>query len=243
MQHLGKFVACLLVLGLAFQWCYTREVEVEGTYTGPENPDRPSISINSIGRVETKKPEQFGGTCFLLEHGSGVALVSAYHVLAGVSPGSQVTMVSKIPKLAQTSEEPLYLPYRGRLRSGSPLTESKTRGDLTGYRVESLHEMAEALKLTAEPPKVNQPIWVIQLTGPDRSPEGTQAIKGTVHKHSNHLLMIKMIENAPGRWSSGAPVVNAEGEVVGVNVGYAYNPTGSYRMAVPTASLEYLISQ
>ncbi len=220
------------------------EVEVQGTYSGPEKPDPPRVSVNSVGRLSLKGPgklDVFGGTCFLAERSSGNAIVGAYHVMQYAKSETVVTLVSKVPELASGSPEQLPLSGQESASYNNPATTCDAAGDLAGFRVLSSHEKSKALPLAATPPKVGEPLWVVQLAGGARTPTGVSLVRGVVAKHSNRLLLLKMDGRSNVKWTSGAPVVNQKGEVVGVNVGFAEDANGYHRVAAPTESLKALL--
>lgn len=235
-----RVLGCLLLLifGCA------PEVEVEGNYSGPEKPDPPKISVNSVGRLSLKGPGEldiFGGTCFLAERGSGSAIVGAYHVMQYAKPETVVTLVSKIPELAGGDPAQLPLPGQESASYSNPATSCDASGDLAGFRVLTSHQDSKPLPVATTPPKLGEPLWIAELAGGARAPTGVRLARGVVAKHSNRLLLIKMDGRPNVKWTSGAPVVNQKGEVVGVNVGFAEDGTGYHRVAAPTESLQDLL--
>lgn len=241
----AKLIA-LVVFALLASKCYldNREVDVEGTYAGAKEPDPPKVSVNSVGRIHILGPGSLdikGGTCFLLEHRLGTILVGAYHVLSHVQDESTLTLVSKKPELATARPEPLHVPYQDTSDYGSQAIECEARGDLAAFPVKEMHKKAKVLEPSRTPCKVGEPVWILELRGPANAPTGAEALPCEVSKHSNLVLVLRMKAASNVKWTSGAPVINQHGKVVGINVGFFQDQTGYYRIAVPTSSLQALL--
>ena len=224
------------LLGLVLCFQNAREVVSTEVYAGPAQPAAPTVGINSIGRGRLSNGG-FGGTCFLLKNGGQTYLMGAYHVL-GSSTGA--TLVSRIPKLAVAASA-LKVGSQGESSYGREPAEDDARGDLAGFRVSESDPQAQPLSLASSPPQLQEPVWIVELVGPDETPLGSQLRRGLVHRLTNHTLVVKMDQGSPVRWTSGAPVVNQRGEVVGLNVG-EHSGNGMYcRIAVPWHSLRELV--
>lgn len=232
--------AALLLLCLR---CHldSREFPVEGSYSGPTEVNAPEAGVESIGRVDVQGPGNLkfsGGTSFLLQHKAATYVVGAYHVLGSAESDSKITLVSEIPELAVADGTAVEVPHQSEGSYSSELADCRSRGDMAVLRARQTAREAVPLELGYTPPIMGEPVWILQFKSPPgKSPKGAVLLPGKVAYHSNQLLAIKMVRSTDVAWTSGAPVLNAQGLVVGVNIGQYLNQEGTYRIAVPTQTL------
>jgi trypsin-like peptidase len=244
-----KLVFLLAVVFLSGLYMYSnREIPVTEVYTGEKEPAEPTVSVNSVGRPRFAKEdtEMFAGTGFLLEHRLSPVMVGAYHTLRSAdgleAKGIEPSLRSKLSTLAVPKLEPLEVPSQGNSSYEFPANESNARGDVAAFFVKDLHQEAESLKLAVTDAKIGEPVWVVEMRGSAKAPTGIELVPGHVQYHSNKVLVIKMEKQTQVKGTSGAPVVNAAGEVVGVNVGFSQGPDGEYvRLAAPGLTLREMI--
>lgn len=235
---------CILALLLFLVGCRGPKVPISDKYTGEENPEPPEISVNSVGRGHLQGPgdiDIYGGTCFLLEGKESPLIVGAYHVLGSVSSESKLTLASKIPDLATAKGDPVAVASQGNAGFSTTLEDCYARGDLAAYVTDEVNEKAQVLEVAQTDAKPKEPVWVVELQGKKSNIAGCRLAAGTVAYHSNHALVIKMKDVTSVQATSGAPVVNAQGKVVGVNVGFVQNSDGYFRVAVPGEAVRALV--
>jgi hypothetical protein len=233
----------ILLLLLLLVGCRGTRVPITDKYSGKESPDPPDVTVNAVGRAHIEGPGEtdiYGGTCFLLESKSGPLIVGAYHVLNYVKSDSKLTLVSKIPELATPKGDPVDVPYQSTSSYEQIVEECYARGDLAAYRTDEVHKKAQVLEMAMSDVKIGEPVWIVELKGSSGNVKGHKLVPGVVKHHSNHSLVIKLKKKSNVKATSGAPVVNADGKVVGVNVGFSQNPDGYFRIAVPGESVRRL---
>lgn len=244
LPQMVTFRAWALILVFLVVGCRASRVPITGQYEGKESPKAPPITVNSVGRAHIEGPgdtDAYGGTCFLLKGGKGSLLVGAYHVLKRVRPESKLTLVSQIPELALPRGGPLDIAYQGTSSYVQPVEECYARGDLAAFRTDKVAQKAEVLEAAATDAKIGEPVWVVELNGRNGRVTGHKLVQGVVAYHSNYSLVIRMKKVTTVQATSGAPVVNAKGEVVGINVGYFQNEKGYFRIACPGESVRRLV--
>ncbi len=187
----------------------------------------------------------FAGTSFLLEHADGTLMVGANHILKGVnldleSKGIEVGLRSKRKNLAIPFLKRVPIENQGDATYSSPPETSRAQGDLAVLFVKDLNKGAKPMKLGTVDVKKGEPVWIAELQGPMSAPTGVDLVPGVVDYHSSKVLTVKMHRKTSVGETSGAPILNAQGEVVGVNVGVSYSDAGDFRIAVPGASVRAL---
>lgn len=87
--------------------------------------------------------------------------------------------------------------------------------DIAAFEV-NVSSTASPGRLAAIPPKVGEPIWLAVSSGQGNS---KRALEAVVVENTDKTLVFRFSARPDVRYSSGAPLLNAKGEVVGINVG------------------------
>ncbi len=94
--------------------------------------------------------------------------------------------------------------------------EPYSQRDIAAFRADPSASLSPA-KLAVLPPNVGDPIWLVVNLG---SRSTARTLKAVVVEQTERTLVFRYAaRTAPPRYSSGAPLVNRAGEVVGINVG------------------------
>jgi Trypsin-like peptidase domain len=226
MKKLSALIVSILVMVSLVIGCEFVRAKQSDYYTGDPRPVAPRLSIDSIGRA--KMGGGFGGTVFLLETEAGKFVVGAGHVLKNAR--DNLTLFSRIEELAVSTKA--VQPPKG------------FSGDVMAFEVSQAAPEATSFSLATEPPAVGDLLWVVELKGPKRSPKGVKTVRSKVTDYSASSMLLEPEVRTPGDWTSGAPVINQSGEVVGINVGWRSNSDGSFRRTcVPWEPLHKLLTK
>jgi len=106
---------------------------------------------------------------------------------------------------------PMLVLPEANLDAPEPLSD----GDIAAFRVANPQGLAPA-ELAPGPPRVGQPIWLAACKGNGAT---QRAIKAVVVKQDERSLVFRYAENKLPPFTSGAPLIDAQGRVVGINVG------------------------
>ena len=87
--------------------------------------------------------------------------------------------------------------------------------DIAAFEVKATSTISPA-RLAAKPPKVGESIWLAVSSGQANTKRVYEAV---VVEHTEQTLVFRFSSQPNVRYSSGAPLLNANGEVVGINVG------------------------
>jgi hypothetical protein len=168
------------------------------------------------------------GTAFLVEGGGRTYLVTAHHLFGqGGGLPADIAWQDLPTKIAGLRCQP----FAGRRiwTTGAPLA---IPGAAPGENEETLNDIAAfpiqidppmrgfVLKLAAQPPKPRDTVWLLaSLMG--GAPASQMLHRATVAKVSANggLIFLYDNPNLEIRATSGAAILNAEGQVVGVNFG------------------------
>lgn len=94
--------------------------------------------------------------------------------------------------------------------------EPCSQRDIAAFRVAHTARLAAA-KLAARPPKVGDPIWVAAKS---RGPNTARTLSAVVVEQSENTLIFRYATTEPlPPHTSGAPLLDEHGDVVGINVG------------------------
>jgi hypothetical protein len=210
------------VLGYGLVGCSTKPSKPPVAPTLPRNfAVRPAFLLKDGREVEA-------GTAFgaKLDNGKTV-LLSVLHLLGEAGglekdiPAAQVPDVVKTVELYDMGYEKLYGEAgRGLLRDGYPLgsqgDDEDCSGDLIAFELPSQSGVA-ALPLAAQNPKVGETVWVVGKVYTHDGPVADR-YEGTISEVTEKFIDVDMDVPFEVAGFSGAPVVNARGEVVGIVV-------------------------
>lgn len=162
------------------------------------------------------------GTAFVLQTQSGALLVTAHHLFGpdGGGPATEVPW-AQMPARARL-DTCVQFAGEGRWSASAPIALEGARG---GFDEASMLDVAAfptdaapALRLASRQPVVGDPVWLVaQTIGEPRSPGLLH--RGVVAEVTDSYIYFLYDQPISITATSGAPIVNASGEVVGVNFG------------------------
>lgn len=244
------------IIAAAMTWQYSvsqkaREIPVQGTWQGNAAAvAAPRPEQNAMGRLLLKQlGESFlRGTAFILHRDGRPYLVSCYHVLGDNPKGA--TLVRQRDRLGIAAGAVAFKGRTGRFRGNC-----EARGEVTVMPMTSLSPAARQLKLAPAPPQVGQPVWLFHMGWEDemsRRLSGNSQFSGrsfntllsraVVTRSSNQALEMKFDSPPAIEMTSGAPVLDQNGEVVGINVGSCLRDGTVTGLAAPHQSLQAAFS-
>jgi hypothetical protein len=158
---------------------------------------------------------QTAGQAFLISvphrFRSEIFLVSCFHVL-GDRPAELIGVAAisaETPPRMISSALPLPNPRAARVHNRS------AAGDLSLFRIRA-SERAATLHLASQSPKVNERVWLFaQAFGEARARLHGATIRGVTREYLDYVFDESEVEFGG---TSGAPILNEAGEVVGINV-------------------------
>jgi S1-C subfamily serine protease len=227
----------LLLLAFAGAWWwYTNEpaeVAVAERWDGPVVSTAPVVDEQAIGRP-VFADGSIRGTAFILDWNEHPYLVSAYHVV-GLFPG--VISLKKEAVLLAVAERPLWIKGSNGEAEGNSVS---TPHDMSVVPVTSLPVASRHFKPALKPPRVGQPVWLCYLPLSGSTPrvdQPMQCASAAVTRSTNKALEF-LFDKAPViDATSGAPVVDQDGDVVGINVGQVLGDGKARGYATPYSSL------
>lgn len=105
--------------------------------------------------------------------------------------------------------------------------------DVAAFRVQ-VDANVSPVRLAAAPPRVGEPLWLaINLA----NGVSGRTVPAVVVDQTEHSLIFRYTRGAEPRRSSGAPLLNRDGELVGINVGGGRFDGGHFGHAVHVASM------
>ena len=195
---------------------------------GQENTKPPRVPENCIYKPTfmTGYTSFTGGTCFLctVPEMDGVFMLTAHNLFGKACGLTRDYTWEEMPKLYQVMTALSMTDIKHSITSSLPLTIPGARGmdksgydhDLAGYRVDSSNS-SSALTLSAVRPMVGQ---IVYLLARQHGKEELEMMRAIVRKSSEaefEYTYFSVGLNLVG--TSGAPVLNQNGEVVAINIG------------------------
>jgi len=209
-----KLIVVVVAIGAVLAlWGPKREKVIEETYAG--DAARPILRLNSeaVGQphITLGADRYSAGTGFVVEHGGLHYVATAFHVYlkrneilirkqARLAEVQRVELVRPPDTSIAISEHALKMPQLGLAK------KNDASGDVVLFEVSAGSTPVAGLKLASTAPLMGAPVWVVGINGPAAA---------HVVLSSNKRLIVEYEKNPPGGMLSGAPVVNAQGEVVG----------------------------
>ena len=202
-----------------------------GTAAAVAVPPKEVVETLCRPTFELKDKPLSAGTAFLLETGvpkQPVVLVTAHHLLGPMGGLPAEVAWSDVPKAVKRATcksinnpaqtwigMPLAVP-------GAASFNKQTKDGLRDIALMTLQGKAtvKPLKLAAAPPKLGDPVWLVAQLVSGAPPEKL-LFKAKVARVQDRALNY-VVDDPAGtfdlRATSGAPVVNEDGEVVAINI-------------------------
>ena len=207
--------------------------QAEAALAHPNSQVSPPVEVQDAvcrPRLEVDGQDRRTGTAFVLETDDARPrrlLVTAQHLFRLAGAQDQAIPWSEMPVRA-TSASCLSLDQRRLVRTGRAyaIPNAHAMGPLATLRdIAAFPLLAEprplrALRLAHTEPPAGQPVWIVAQTA-DPSRPGPYLLRATVLYTSGFLAYVYTDTGFNLSNTSGAPVVDASGDVVGLNVGVA----------------------
>jgi hypothetical protein len=223
-----------------------KETSVPGLWQGDAAAAQtPAPDQNALGRplIRAFGATSLRGTAFILDWRGRPYMVSCYHVF-GSYPGDAALMRQET-QLGEAS---------GALNLGGGTAtfhdNCDAHGEITVMPVKSLSVASKHFKLALAAPKAGQPVWLYHMSWEDelsRKMSGasqygigsfqTFLTKGRVARSSDRALEVEYDGQPAIEMTSGAPVLDQNGDVVGINVGLCLRGNDSRGLAAPYQTL------
>lgn len=214
----------------------------ETNVTPPDIPDntilRPEFELNT----ETFK----AGTAFAIEMEEKSLILTAYHLFGEAGglekeiPASDLPYVLKKVTFRDAYNDEFCGECEKVLKIRDADTYPNTDKDIVAFYY-GKNMNANRLKLSSKLPKKGETVW---LAAPTINDWETKLHKATIKTASNKAIYFEYEEeDIELTATSGAPILNASGEVVGLNVGGGNQNGKTIGVANPCTSIEKMIKK
>lgn len=240
---------CLMAMGI---WAWTRwrdrDIPVPGLWQGLTVSVPPSPDERALGRPEVGERNRLllrENTAFILDREGRLYIVSCYDIFENfVDDLIQVSILRDDRRIAHAVRR-LKVASRG-----ASIEERDARADLAVFATEPYDAALRPLVLARQAPQVGQPVWIfflrpeerqndfdISVNGPRTGDWRGYMLRGIVTRSSNVALEFRYDSPLPNQTTAGAPILDQDGRVVGVNVGTLTDKGSRFGLAAPYASL------
>lgn len=215
---------------------------------GVEPPSFPKTFVGSP-TFETKEGKEDAGTISLvkIKGKSSLYLLTARHLFSPMGGFKRLITPDEFPKFIKSMSVRPFGPgvprtYRGKAfpiladyRSEDFWRDSQNSlGDLAAFEVSGNFPASDAAPLAAEPTQEGQVVWVIAQV---RFPSGKIAHRAKIITPGwKTPFLVAEFDNAQieTAGASGAPVLNEQGEVIGVYSGHSKSSTQTCALIIPS---------
>jgi hypothetical protein len=232
--------------------CGISSASAAGKPVEPAAPKPPKVSASQIFRptFHTVQGTFGAGTAFLARDSSLPApvVLTAHHLFGEAGGLDHQVAAEDLPKfcrdvqLADVDGKPTGRASHALFLAGAhPLTEDDFAHDLAAFRAPSLPP-ALALPLATRMPARGERVWLFARLYGGAPPTQLLHAATVVESTPTSLIYLFDTRTLGLRATSGAPMLNAAGEVVGVNLGAAASPESLVGLANPVTSVRQLLS-
>lgn len=247
---IGCLVITLLVCGggfAAFRW-------VQQAYTTPRPPD-PQIgrfvALRPLFRLKNGDSYSAGtAVAVRLQPGASPILLTAQHLFgpaggleAPVAPGDVDRHISSVLLVPFGGRAPVATARDSLRTTGAPLSEESNdvSGDVAAFKL-APGARVNALELAPANPGLGEWVWLVGDVF-DHEPQTQRLFPGRAMLVSDGQALVKFEESFPLRAFSGAPLINAKKQVVGLLIGgttgaAVVNPAGSIRKRLAESGVQ-----
>jgi hypothetical protein len=217
--------------------------------TVPAAPaEPPEVKPNAVlrPRFDTTEGEVNAGTAFVLSLDGSYLLVTAYHLFGPSGGMSRAIPAGELPDVVRrvtatssddenvvvSSDRLVKIPGASAFIPGDSDTPTDVRPDVAAFRLGGPGE-AGVLELADEPARKGDRVYLLaELQGSD-----ARLHPATVNGTGETAVSYRFDDRVELRGSSGGPILNADGEVLGINAAGGDADGQTYGLCGPLAAL------